>query len=402
MKNNFIPGDIFPLAPLSPRIADCCRKLADWLCLVQEPHADDRADAGRIAFLVYGNGREYRACGWLNAYAALALTSAGRYFGEEKYIFAAGNIFRYLKTLQIFSPFAGVHSGAIREATPLTPWCYTRDALSVAWAFLVNYEITVSEEYLTRARLWAQWFLKNGMDDMGWPLWGVELEPLFVTKNSCDNPVMRTDIHGAFQGGCLTFLVRLSGLDTSRNWIETAVRIGDYLTAVVQQPEGFFSPIDKKTGKPPEGKDPQGGLHTFNDDFAALGLLALYRKTGNKKYLSAVQKFIDWALRLQKKNGTFEESIACIPVIYNTVYEGGDELDIPKNISSLVHDAFTSLMNRQSAGLTNSRMTGGLVEYAGQDFVCSRSACYTLLFFLKLLGGLNLLSAGPVVSGNNK
>ena len=241
------------------RCLECARQIADWLCMVQAPCVDRFPPAGFFPFQVLTSGDEVPANNWNYAFASMGLLAAYRTFQDPRYEQAALAMGRYLKSLQILDPFHGENYGAIREVTPFTNWCYTRDSLSAAWGFIELYRHTRDSEYLERARLWGEWFLKKGCDEDGWPWWGHELEPALNTWHP--KPQMCPEIQGSFQGGSLNFFYQLAKETGDKKWIGTPfLRIADFFVEHIQQPSGFFASIERASKRPPTA-DPQGGLH---------------------------------------------------------------------------------------------------------------------------------------------
>lgn len=111
-------------------------KIADWLCNIQYPIRENNPAAGSYPYHITVDGHEFPAYQWNIAFAVMGLLGAAEVFHNKRYEHATLNMGKYLKSLQIFDPFNKEHYSAIRECTPLTPWCYTRDALSAAWSFL--------------------------------------------------------------------------------------------------------------------------------------------------------------------------------------------------------------------------------------------------------------------------
>jgi len=383
------------LAPLRQAGLDCARGIADWWCLTQSPHRDDNPAAGRFPFMVEIEGHGQSAAQWNNAFGAMGLLAAARAFDEPRYAAAALRAGRYLKTLQIFDPFSMKHYGAIRETTPQTPWCYTRDALSAAWGFIELYRYTGEAEYLERARLWAEWFLREGLDDEGWPVSGVQFEPWF--DQSWHEAHMLEDVQGSFQGGCLNFLYQLSLETGDPKWVGPVfIGIADHFIGAIQQPSGHYATIERASKRPPSA-DPQAGLHRVNDDLGTLGLLCAYRVTGDRRYLASIERFLNAVLPGQQSDGFFEESVACIPVVLNILHEAGDLVSVPALAPDSVERALQALYSRQSDGNVNPRMRGGMVETLAPG-VCARSSGYALIVLLKLFADIpGYLTARPAV-----
>ena len=352
--------------------------IADWICAVQFKVSDRTAESGRFLWMVNPDDANENAGAnnWNMAFAIMGLLKASKQFNKPRYEEAALDMGRYLKTLQIFSPFLPEHYGAIRELTPQTPWCYTRDALSAAWSFIELYRYTRCPEYLERARLWGEWFLKNGMDEYGWPLWGVQFEPYFKASQ----PQMCNNMHGSFQGGNLNFFYHLYKETGNKKWIgDFFVNIADILVDKIQQPDGFFRTVAAATGKVPE-TDPQNGLHRGNDDLACLGLLCAYEVTRDKRYLDAIDKFLKAVFDRQDDQGFFEQSCAAIPVVLTILNEANGKISY-KADSQKMEKALQALLSRQIINEKTPLLDGGFDEL-GNGIVCARSTCYALLYLL--------------------
>ena len=374
---------------------ESAQKIADWLCLIQRPLVDDYPPIGYFPFQVLPGGHECPANNWNYAFASMGLLGAFKTFKDPRYETAALAMGRYMKSLQILDLFHGDNHGAIREVTPFTNWCYTRDALSTAWGLIELYRHTHEAEYLERARLWGEWFLRKGCDEDGWPWWGHELEPAY--DPALPGPQMCPQIQGSFQGGSLNFLYQLAKETGDQKWVGAPFRrIADRFVEHIQQPSGFYASIDRATGKPPTA-DPQGGLHRANDDLGSLGLLCAYKVTGNSAYLASIEKYLTAVFAGQLADGRFEESVACIPVVLNVLHEGAGIVRKPVVKPEAIDKALTALVDAQSDGRFNSRMRGGILEYGAdhkttakggwKSGVVVRSSCYALIVLPKLATG---------------
>lgn len=361
-------------------------KTADWLCNVQYPFRENNPSAGLYPWYINADGHEYPAYQWNVAFAIMGLLGVAEHFKNPRYEHAALRMGKYLKTLQIFDPFNQEHYGAIRECTPMTSWCFTRDALSAAWGFLALYEYTRDAEYLQRAILWAEWFFLKGLDSEGWPIWGIQFEPYL---DEMQGPQMLNDIQGCFQGGSLNFLYHLARVTGNNQWTgKHFTAMADILVNHIQQPSGHFVSIDRKTKKVPSS-DPQSGLHRTNDDLNSLGLLCAYKITGNSAYLNSIEKYLNAVFAGQLEDGAFDStSIASIPVILNIFYEAGDLVNISFKYENTIEKALDKLISRQSSGRIIPRMAGGFEEFTNDQAVCARSSCYSLIYLTKASAGL--------------
>lgn len=371
---------------------ECASGIADWLCMVQAPFTDDFPPAGQFPWIVYPDGRQIPANNWNYAFAIMGLLGASKAFQQPRYERAALAMGDFLKGLQIFDPFHKEDYGAIREVTPYTRWCYTRDALSVAWSFIELYRHTKDPEFLERARLWGEWFLGKGRDEEGWPYWGHLFGPFFEAAKT----QMRNDIQGSFQGGSLNYLYHMNKVTGDPKWIgKPFATIADHFISHVQQTSGFYASIERATHKTPQA-DPQNNLHRANDDLGTLGLLAAYKITGNKAYLASAERFLRAVFAGQLEDGRFEESVACIPVVLNVLIEGEGMLQPDTAPSESRARALSALFAAQSDGRFNPLMRGAILEngsthkeqvVARQSYVCARSSCYSLIVLLKLATG---------------
>ena len=364
---------------------ECARGIADWLCNVHSPHLDNNASAGSFPYEIERYGYESPANEWNIAFAVMGLMAASEFFEDEKYYKSAMRMANFLKTLQIFDPFNSEHYGAIREIVPQTPWCYTRDALSAAWAFLCIYEKNGDKEFLQRAKLWAEWFFRKGLDEDGWPLWGIFFEAPFEGRNI----QMCNGIQGCFQGGSLNFLYHLYQATNDQRWVGPEyINIADMLIKYIQQDNGLFASVERSTKKIP-ANDPQDGHHRINDDLNSLGLLTAFKITGNRNYLQGVEKYLNVVVDAQQEDGSFDNSMASIPVVLNIVYEVGDMINTQYISNEGIDKAFRRLLAAQCNDNINPRMQGGIIEQKNGNAVCARSSAYALIVLLKILGGGN-------------
>ncbi|NMA43637.1 MAG: hypothetical protein GX946_09685 [Oligosphaeraceae bacterium] len=358
------------------------RLLADWHVVNLNRDFEGCGSAGSFPFTVSPDKKSITAAAdWNVAFGIMGMLSAGKVFGEEKYLETAHQMAYFLGTLQVFSPFLPNDYGSFREVTPQTTWSFLRDALSAAWGCLCYYEATDNEEFLERARLWGEWFLKHGMDETGWPIWGT-----FPGKRKEGwLPEMHLDMHGCFHGGSLNFFYHLARLTGDKKWVgDFYEHIADYFVEFIQQPDGYFRTIEKKTRQVPPN-DPQSGLHRGNDDLGTLGLLGAWKTFGKQSYLDSIEKFLRAAFANQTAEGFFEASCAAIPVLLNIADEAQGLIGFEPP-GEAVERAIRALLSRQFPGTAEPIFAGGLDEL-GDGGLCCRSMGYALLWLLKRFGG---------------
>ena len=339
---------------------------------------------------------EYHPAQWTNAFGAMALLAAGRTFGKEEYERAAVLAGDYLKALQVFSPFLKEDYGAFNEIGPNTNWCYTRDSVSAAWGFLVLYKATGDEEYLERARLFAEWFVRRTLDPDGWPV-----SRVFFTKQAHDRITSRPggenidefmNVQGYFQGGGLNFFKLLAETPGDGKWVsDMYLKIADLLVDRMQEPCGNYNSVKIATKEfnPPK---------YVRDDFCSLGLIGAYKLTKNPKYIQSVEKYPRYAFSIQLPDGSFkdDDSIASIPEILNAAYEAEGLMDTSFIHEDAVERALGFLFKRQYDGWLDRKMAGGFIEETLVDInswpppvftIHLRGTSYATLFLLKLATG---------------
>lgn len=346
------------------------RRIADWYCR-------NTTEDGKSPYYVFAEDRKIvPGYEWNAAFLLMGLTSAYTVFGDKKYQETAEKVLKHIKSLQIMDP-ASPHYGAFREITPETNWCYVRDALSAAWALLEIGAVSGDHACIERALLWGEWFMRHGMDETGWPLWGLFFAPLTEADKKIQ---MCNNMHGCFHGGSLNFFYRLYQVTGDHRWVGGFFEhIADHFVSTIQQKDGFFRSVEKSTGVPP-ASDPQNGLHRCNDDLGTLGLLCASRVYPKQAYSDGIRKFLDAVFACQGTDGAFETSCASVPVVLNIVHESA----YPASAES-IELAWSHFLSRQFPE-GDPLFAGGLNESALGN-LCVRSMAYALIVILKIAGG---------------
>ena len=339
---------------------------------------------------------EYKPAQWTIAFGSMALLAASSAFQEERFRKASLLAAEYIKSLQVFSPFLKEDYGAFNESGPHTNWCYTRDSVSAAWSFLVLYKATHNEEYLERARLFAEWFVRRTLDPDGWPVSRVfftrEAHDAITSRPGGENIDEFANVQGYFQGGGLNFFKLLAETSGDGKWVsEMYLRMADLLVDRMQEPCGNYNSVKIATKEfnPPK---------YVRDDFCSLGLIGAYKLTKNPKYIQSVEKYLRYAFSIQLPDGSFkdDDSIASIPEILNAAYEAEGLMDTSFISEDAVKSAFDFLFKRQYDGWLYRKMAGGFIEETFVDInswpppvftIHLRGTSYATLFLLKMATG---------------
>ena len=136
---------------------------ARWFLNTQAPENPYKGDAnaGRYLFNYNVCTKKVGLSGcWCTAIGMISLAAMHRRTKDKIYLDSARRAAAYLMTLQITDP-AHPHRGAFREWTPQTDWCFPRDGVTSAWAFLCLYRLTREKELLRRAELFAEWYFRR-------------------------------------------------------------------------------------------------------------------------------------------------------------------------------------------------------------------------------------------------
>lgn len=205
------------------QMLEFCRLAASWYANNQNTEkkgwggVNNSADMGRFLYQYAPLTGECRGNGvWGQGVAIMGLLPfatrmdwKGDAFRESALAAA-----RYLMSLQIMDSRDKRLFGALREGTPQTPWVFPRDGATGAMAFCVLFRETKDEEYLYRARIFGDWFMRVAMAGDNWPCWTYHFD-----KRERD--VRDPAIWQAGAGLLFYYLYRLTG---EKKYIEEGLR----------------------------------------------------------------------------------------------------------------------------------------------------------------------------------
>jgi hypothetical protein len=380
------------MIPITPRqreiFLESARLAGDWYVNTQntEEHpwggVHDSADAGRYIYEYFVARQWARGMGvWGQAVAIMALLTLERRCPTEekryhKSALLAGN---YLKTLQILNPTDEKNHGGFREHTPQTDWSFPRDGATGGMGFCALYRETKSEEYLDRARIFAEWYHRFGSDEKGWP----HRMYSFAERK----PTRLSDIGaGDWQAGGALLYYWLFKLTGDKRWLDYFRQMVDPLTAMLER------------GSSPEIHDFHGKSEvTFgNNDFSTIVMIAAYRQYRDERYLSAITDYLHRLWTVEDADGSYPTYAGTqVATIGHLEYlqlcrdEKLDE-DIPALEQRILRSALAALREQETSP-RDLRAYGG---YYGQssfgvsrDRIHHRSTGYSILMNLRLVGG---------------
>lgn len=299
---------------------------------------------------------------WTTGTGIIALLMLYQETKEEKYLQSAQWGGEYLKSLQVLDNRHPHILGVLREGTPQTQHSHPRDAVTGASGLLTLFHLTGEDEYLYRVKLFADWYLKHAKDD-GWICWDVLLPG-----------GEKIPYQGSFQAGAGIFFYHLQSSNGEDRYLEEGLRyLADgYLTRFLRSGGSLKVLYDNKR-KIYDDLDSLGLgelqdwliMHYYNDDFAALSLLAAYKVFGKDKYLEGAKRFGEFLIARQNDDGSMGNPVvgcasATTVILMKELYDiTREEKYLAAAIKSALH-----LLTLQEKEVVDSRTYGGFYGMA--------------------------------------
>lgn len=379
------------------RVLESARLAGEWYTNNQntEEHPwggmHDSADLGRFMY------EYFRATGWCRAMGVWGqavgimglLTLAGKN-GASKYRKAAVAAGEYLKSLQIVNPSDERSHGGLREHTPQTPWSYPRDAATGGMGFAALFKETGSEEYLERAKWFAEWYHRFGSDKDGWPYTYFEFQK---GKGGYaggevvgeENDAGREHVKGDWQAGGGLVYWQLYKLTGEKKWLGYFEELIDPLVGLYEK--NAAAPILLK------GFHGEVEISYGNDDFAIIALVCAYRQWQQDRVRKALQHHMRRLWSIAADDGSypsFAGTFVCN--LNNCEYlqlcrEAKLDEDLPALEGRIVKSAEFGLSLQETLS-ENPRMYGGFYGQSqfgvSRDRIHHRDAGYSLILHLRL------------------
>jgi uncharacterized protein YyaL (SSP411 family) len=278
-------------------------ELAGRWALANQVRDESSADCGRYPRCVeVPVGRIPLASCWLQGVEIKALLALHEATGDAAYLDSCRAAARYVMTLQQTDARDPRTLGYILETTPQSREGHPRDALTSAWAMLLLHRAAPDERLMDRVRLFAEWFVRFGMD--AYPFWTFYLDK--------EEPFRQ---RGSFHGGSPAFFADLFERTGESKWLDVARRIADFHVATFLKADGSLRITVTPDGTDETFQDTHPHelawehMHMFNDDFTALAMMKLGELTGDATYTEAGLRFCGHLLASQQADGGFGDPV---------------------------------------------------------------------------------------------
>jgi len=242
----------------------------------------------------------YSSC-WTTVTPGMGLQMLHERTGDEQYVESIRLASLYVKGLQVLDPRhprRGMFFHNIpQDATPGA----NRDGTTAAWGLLNFARALEDDDLVERALIYAQLFLGYRFsEEHKYPLYDLKSTEGIPKGHSCNGGEFSFFIELYEKTGNDKWLteVAIPGLDT---YVDLFVNDDGSLTQFYNFRERKAEVWGAKPGALPDRR------HEYNDDFGALALMKGYRVTGDRKYLDAAKRFLDWAQAQQHEDGSFGE-----------------------------------------------------------------------------------------------
>jgi len=248
----------------------------------------------------------YNSSCWTTVTAGMALQMLHERTGREQYLESIRLSTRYLKGLQVLDPRhprRGMFFHNIPQDETVGP---NRDGTTTAWGLLNFSRALRDDDLLDRALAYAKCYARFRFSKR-------HRFPLYPLDSTGGVP----KAHACHGGELIPFLELYEHTGDARWLTQIAVPGLDTYAEVFVNPDGSLKQLYDFRNKKEEDWIPKPGAlpdrrHAYNDDFGSLALMKGFRITGDRKYLDAAKRFLDWAARQQHEDGSFGE-----PKVYN-------------------------------------------------------------------------------------
>jgi len=371
---------------------------ANWYvntqCTEQNPWGPvhNLADEGRFVYEVYKGTRWMRGSGvWAQAMAIMDLLDVAQRTGSGKYTRAAMTGVRYLTALQCLDVRYPECQGAFWERIPNDTISLIRDGATGCFALAYLYAHTGEEEYLQRARLFCDWYMKYGTkDEYCWPYLRFDFQTRRAHSYTGDedDQQLREGVDGDWQAGGGLALYYTGLLAGEEKYLEEGLR--PMLEKVVQIYDAHGDEAAKAGW---HGRTP---ITYGNDDFALIALIAGFRYWKDERYLHHIKKRTKVHLDWMAEDGSYPNFGATFVcgiehLEYLRLAEEFGFSDHTDEVRAAVEKSARFGLSLQERDLNDRFYYGGLYGQSSygteRDRIHHRSTGYSINFYLKLTAG---------------
>jgi hypothetical protein len=363
----------------------------DWLVNNQEKRQDSKqphsGDYGRWLYEYKIPQQNWRgSTSWTAATGIMGLALLHERTGIARYKEAVTRAGLYLVSLQILDARNRRNYGAIREHTPLSDFSFPRDGATGLGGLLALYRFTGDMEYLERARIFADWYLREAFNPATqWPYYTF---PFDVSKvDASDHRA------GAWQAGSGIFLYQLYKATKDRTYFDKGV---------IRFAEGLVKNAREKTGLLNASIEAADRGFDNNDDFATLTVLAAYRETGDKRYWDLVMERLKLLMNMQREDGAIVPGntggmyISMITALDALALAVEKNAPIEKErLERFVRRAAEFALTLQETRPDEMKSFGGFygqtnLENFRREWIHARGTTYSMIFNLRYEGGVRV------------
>ncbi len=353
------------------------------------------ADNGRFVYEVFKGTRWSRGAGvWAQAMAIMDLMDVGVQSGNGKYTDAAKAGIQYLISLQCLDCRYPECQGAFWEHFPCDNISLVRDGATGCFALNYLYAETGNKEYLERAKLFCDWYMKYGCKKENcWPFLYFDFDTRrghseeSIGDPGKDKDARKERVDGDWQagGGLALYYTGLQSGD--KKYLEEGFK--PMLEKVVRIYDQYG---DQPSMNGWHGESP---MTLGNDDFVLISLIAGFRLWKDPRYLKHIQKRTRTHLDWMAEDGSY-------PNFGSTFVCSIEHLEYLKlakefGFNEHVSDVQAALEKTAQFGLTlQEREMNDPMYYGGlygqtsfgteRDRIHQRDVGYSINFYLKLAG----------------
>lgn len=356
--------------------------VAGWAARNQRRHAWPRwsAESGRFPYHVHlPTDDTFLSTSWNTARMVQGLLGAWQVLGDAETLATAERGLEYVKSLQFFGPEAPELHGMFFAETPLSDHCPNRDGVECAQALIAHHLVTRDAVSLLRARAFLDRLLAR-MDGGQWPAEDVMLVPRLAPNRFLAAPWAGLDVMRAWcvLAAAIPF-VQLAAATGEERYVAAARRLGELILAHIMHGDGSLRAPDSGH----HTSTPEGFLD--NDDGLLLALVALWRRTGERRWLDAAVANGDWWLARLDRLPANHTTVLLLAMNFADLARASGEARFADALRALAPQVLAAQIRRDTRPLVAGAFLGeDMARHyragsASGDFISLRTTSYGAL-----------------------